>query len=524
VTRLLIALTALLALATATPAAADPASDTAADLTAPDLAVTVSFDRPSFSVLDDIAATVVVTNTGAARATGAKLLHQGTAPFNPPDWGAFAPDGAGAVLEPGQRVELHVASRTNNNHYDVLTLAVEVRGDVPDANPADNTAAAETTVVARTTDVVGNLYGDRDGDRQYDRGEGLQGVRVRTGDGSIDTRTGSDGRFVAQGVPEGYYGLLLSLPAGWWHDESAGITVAAGGGEFLVRAVRDSSALRASIGFDKAVYAVGDTVRERVTLTNTGEADLSGVTARCVEGAGPNQLSGLGWGDLVHHDAPGITVRAGETRTFDFTDVVPPGGRLYGYVKITCWFSTAYRYDDGPAVIARAEVPGGRGSAGGRLYVDRDDDWAVDDGEAVPGVKVFLVDDGGAVVARAVTDRTGRFGFPVVAANSYALRLAGPWQFTDATDMRAGVFDGDTVNVDYRLAPGANQPDLDAPPSPPAPSTVSLVPASPPAPQASARPANLADTGANVVELVAVGVLLLSLGTGLLFARRSRSS
>jgi LPXTG-motif cell wall-anchored protein len=286
-----------------------------------------------------------------------------------------------------------------------------------------------------------------------------------------------------------------------------------GGEDVLLRAVRSSSALRASITFDRGAYAVGDTLRERVTLTNTGTTDLSGVTARCVEGAAPNQLSGLGWGDLVHYTAPGVTVRAGETRTFDFTDVVPAGGRLFGFVTITCWFSTAYKYDDGPVVVARAEVPGGVGSAGGHLYVDRNLNVSVEPGEGVPGVKVFLVADNGAVVGRAVTDALGHFWFVDVPANNYELRLSGPWRPLRNTAWRIGVFAGESMDaMQVQVIPGSIQPDLDPPPAP-APS---------PVPQATVRPSTLADTGASVEELTVLGLLLVLAGVALIAVRRPK--
>jgi LPXTG-motif cell wall-anchored protein len=46
------------------------------------------------------------------------------------------------------------------------------------------------------------------------------------------------------------------------------------------------------------------------------------------------------------------------------------------------------------------------------------------------------------------------------------------------------------------------------------------VPAAVPQAAPSPRPANLADTGADVTELSAIGLLLLLAGAGLLFVRR----
>jgi LPXTG-motif cell wall-anchored protein len=106
-----------------------------------------------------------------------------------------------------------------------------------------------------------------------------------------------------------------------------------------------------------------------------------------------------------------------------------------------------------------------------------------------------------------------------VAANNYELRVAGPWRPRNDTFQRVGVFASDRADsLLYPMLPGPTQPDLDGPrppvsvpPSPPPP---------PPTPQASPRPANLADTGASVVELSALGLLLVAAGTVLLFVRR----
>jgi LPXTG-motif cell wall-anchored protein len=506
---------ALLVLATATPAAATPDG---ADLT-----VTVAFDKTEYLAYEEVTVSLVIANIGTAPATGVTFDYESTEMFGPsswpPNWEEFYPDNGGVVVEPGQRIELPATFTLARETSDVLRTTFEVRSQAPETDTTNNTATAEAAIVTRTTDLVGTLYGDRDGDRQFDQGEALSGVKIRAVSGEDLTRTGDGGRFTIPNLPEGDYMLILGLPAGWQPDESVHVKARVGGGEVLVRAARDSSALRGTISFDKPVYAVGDTIRERVTLTNTGTTDLSGVTARCVEGAAPNQLSGMGWGDLVHYEKPGVTVRAGETRTFEFTDVVPSGGRLFGFITITCWFGTGFMYYEGPEVMARAEVPGGRGSTGGVLFHDRDSDNDVGADEVVPGVKVFLVDSGGKVASRSVTDAAGHFLFADAPAGRYYLRLTGPWKLRDDIGLQVGVYDGAVMEgATYAVAPGPTLPDPDAPP----PSTVEMskVPdaqASPPP-----RPAGLADTGTNVVGLSVVGVLLLLAGAGLLVVRRSR--
>lgn len=510
--------TLVLLLVTAIPAAAAQDAGT-------DLAVTVSFDKPDYLAHERVTATLVVTNNGTAPAAGVTITHETNGPFYPENWYGFDPANGGATVQPGERVEWSVTVELQTV-VDVLRLTVQVNTPDQDTDPANNTASVESTVTTRTTALTGTVYRDLDGDKQFDPGEAMKGVSVKGVGGKpvaeFETRADEAGRFAVPDLPEGNYSLTLGLPAGWQQDESAYVLVVQESHDVLVRALRDSSALRGSVTFDKPSYAVGDTIRERVTLTNTGDTDLAGVTARCVEGAAPNQLSGLGWGDLVHYDAPGVTVRAGETRTFEFTDVVPPGGRLYGFISLTCWFSTAFKYDDGVASVARAEVPGGRGSSGGVLFEDRDNDHHPDPEETVPDIKLFLTRPDGTQVARAVTDATGRFMFTDVPANIYHLRLSGPWRLRDE-GLGLPVFDGEIMKeLPYMVVSGPNHTDPEAPPPPPEVDVVSEAPA----PQAASlpRPANLADTGADVVELTVFGVALLLVGGGLLFVRRRSAS
>ena len=291
--RLVAAAAALMTLVTGTPAAADPAGA--------DLAVTVAFDKPAYFATDTVNVTVTITNNGTAPATGVTLWSESKNSIDVSHWAAF--DEPGTTVEAGEQVVL--PATIDPFHVDEpLRLAVEVRSRTQETDTANNKASVEAPVTVRTTDVNGRLYRDIDGDRQFDAGEELIGVQVEGHGGrpitDFSVRSDDTGRFAARNVPEGRYALTLGLPVGWQTDESQYVEVHPDSGELLVRAVRDSSALRASITFDKPAYAVGDTIRERVTLTNTGKEDLGGVTARCDEGAAPNQLSGLGWGDLVH--------------------------------------------------------------------------------------------------------------------------------------------------------------------------------------------------------------------------------
>jgi hypothetical protein len=512
-TRLAAALAVLLTLMTAAPALAEPAG---ADLT-----VFVTFDKSEYLSYETVMVTYVVANTGTAAAHGVTLTYDTNGPFEPVQWPNFDPANGGTTVEAGERVEWTLYVDSQHFREDVMRLALQVHTPDAETDLTNNAASVEATFTYRTADLVGTLYGDRDGDHVFDPGEAMVGVEIRgiggPPDSAFSARTDENGRFVVKDLPEGTYPLDLRLRGGWQPDESNVVSVRVGGPPALVRAVLSSTDLRSSITFDKTTYQVGETLREHVTLTNTGRTDLAGVTARCVEGAAPNQLSGLGWGDLVHDEGAGVSVRAGETRTWEFTDIVPPGGYLYGFITITCWFSTAFRYDDGPTVLARAEVPGGRGTAGGYLYVDRDssDSYTLD--EAAAGVKLCLVDKDGRVVARTTSDAKGYFVFRDLPANRYPVRLVGPWRAKNGIDLELGVFTDAVIDsIHYAIEPGANQPDPDE-------QTSTNVPR-PPVPQASptpaAHPASLADTGADVADLIRLGLLLLLAGGGLLLGVR----
>jgi len=129
-------------------------------------------------------------------------------------------------------------------------------------------------------------------------------------------------------------------------------------------------------------------------------------------------------------------------------------------------------------------------------------------------VSLLLVDDTGRVGARTSTGADGAFGFVDVPANRYEVRLIGPWRFATDVVVYRQVFGGRVAEAPLEVIPGPEVAD------PEAPATTPVRPSAMPAPQASARPANLADTGASVVELSALALLLLVSGGVLVFAGR----
>jgi len=151
----------------------------------------------------------------------------------------------------------------------------------------------------------------------------------------------------------------------------------------------------------------------------------------------------------------------------------------------------------------RAPVPGGTGSIGGTL-VDPE-------GAPLAGITMRMLDRvTGAEKARAESDGTGRFQLPELPADVYELRPVGPWRLYEAV-FEVQVMAG--VNHEFNplvLKPGPVQED------PEKKQTPAPVDVPPPAPARqgppAAHPAELADTGADVAELTALGALLVVLG------------
>ena len=490
-----------------------------------DLTVSATLDKDSYLAGEQVTVTMRVRNDGDGWADGVYVRPTGNTYVADWEMGGFR-EGSGEYLGPGEEKSVTFSFEMLSLTRPVIELTVGFPG--ADLDPANDRFVLDIPAVLGNVDGV--LYGDKDLDRVVDPGEGLSGVELSLQhefgpfDGMV-VRSGANGRFVMPEAVAGKYSLYAGLPPGWKLDtapDPAYLHVAPGANTPVLRAVRVvKPPLTASIRFDRATYAVGDVIREHVRLTNTGRADLTGITALCTGMGNENELYGRGWGDLEAYSGAGVPLRAGETREFDFTEVVPQGGFDYGRVQIDCWFATDGDHFSGVRAGTSAAVPGGRGGYGGILHLDLDRD-GYQDGEGLRDVKVYLVGSDGTIAARDVTDAGGRFMFADVPAARYELRFVGPWRFIDHSaeflQVRAG------MSQDYMrfgVLPGASQPDPDAPP----PAEPGLPPSAGPAPQGKASvPSHLADTGASVRELAGFGFGLLLVGCWLLFLPTRRES
>jgi hypothetical protein len=490
-----------------------------------DLVASVTLDRDAYLPGEDVQVTLHVANHGDTAADEVVAHVVGNVPLTDSHMGWFWDwePGAGAYVGAGQ-----TQSETFSFVLPAETrpvFALTVSSSAVDAKPSDNRIEVVVPIPGARASLGGVLYGDKDGDGAVDTGEALTGVQLSFHQGMAPwgefvVRTGANGRFTIPELVIGEYWLTVQLPPGWRIDDRSGqpsIHVVPGANTLDLRALRVvKPTLEASVRFDRPSYAVGDTIREHVRITNTGTREISGITALCTGPGNPNELSAVGWGDLAPYTGAGVTLRAGETRDFTFTDVVPQGGYDYGDVHLDCSFGLDQHYQFGVVAHAEAAVPGGRGDLTGTLYLDEGES-GYQDGEGLPHAKVYIVNRSGDIAARTFTDDVGRFTFRGVPAATYELRFVGPWRYAHRSALFWYVVNGRTSEIDLQVLPGPSQPDPDAPPpdpDAPSPSTSD----DPPQPQARGAGVHtgLADTGASVRELTGLGIGLLLVGFWLL--------
>jgi SdrD B-like domain len=489
----------------------------------PDLGVSATFDRAAYHSGDLVGVSVVVTNNGPAPATEVRAHSAGDVFFQPQQWGALSDLGPGARIDPGQSVSVELSDRLTLADG-VIDLEIRVQAAQSDANPGDNWIGITAPVTATTGDYVGVVYGDRNRNGSLDAGEALRGVTVTLQGGvplsHFEQTTDSAGRFSFRDIPAGQYGRYMILPAGWQPPVDYQVTVHEDDPEVLVQATRPlTETLSASVRFAEDTYAAGQEAHLTVTLTNSGPAPLSGITALCT-GAGVGEIHNEypGWGPLSYMVGTGVTIQAGETRTFEVTSVIPDLAFVYGRTFANCLFGSPPERDGNPMANDTARVPGGIGTSGGVLIHDRngDGDYA---GDGLAGATIRLLDRyTGALVASSTTDASGRFLFASLPADTYELRVIGPWKLDNPNDAFFPIrHQRDERRYQILVVPGADQPDPAVPPvEQPAPSAPA------PAPAASPVPPALAATGPGVIETSTTGLALLLVGFGLLVAGRRR--
>ncbi|PWK90876.1 SdrD B-like protein [Lentzea atacamensis] len=503
-----------------------------------DLRGAVKFEKTRYESHETVRMWLTVTNIGGQTAERARLetpIRELDIPES--QWGEFGYGGAGIRIPAGESRTFEVTGKIRDIYGGQLRFWRWI-SYLGRPNPHNSGFEGLVEVVQTRGDITGVVYTDRNRNGQQDHGEAAADVVVEANGGAphgyFKTTTDVSGRFSFNGVPSGSYWVGYTLADGWlvhiegdgpqsWVEPGASVQLTA-------RAERPyRETLKATVVLDKATYAVGDLAKITITLTNTGDREISGIQAACNRIGDGNHLGGsdedpmTGWGDLSYW-GKGVTVGPRETRTFVVTEKVPTAARNKRRVVIACDFAPNPGYNtDGPYGFDWASVPGGSGGLTGPLYHDRNGNYVVDAGEAIPNTRILLLTDkeNGFAVAETVSDDQGTVRFEQVPPGNWWAWVDGPWKFEGEWGGHVQVF-GDVV----------------------ASSGFPVVPGPPPGPEPGGDPGTgdpvdtgdtddsagggtgsaLAKTGASVLGLGVLAVLLVAFGLGARVAGRRRTS
>lgn len=264
---------------------------------------------------------------------------------------------------------------------------------------------------------AGVVYGDGNGNGALDAGEQLPGATLTLwyvhGNGTYTATSDAAGKFSFD-VSAGDYTLGGEVVDGWLIPWKA-VRIDPGTPDLLVRGAPPlNGALAVSMAFTQDSYQPGELAHLTVTLANSGSTPLIGIVAACNRIGDGYLLNGTGpgWGDLVWNR--GVTIAAGETRTFDVSETVPQASLDRG--KVVAAYDFGYsEVDLDNHVDARVEaaVPGGKAVVEGAIGVV-DDRGEVTRG--VAGTEVVLVSDRHCpVTGRQSSDENRHFLFEDVA-------------------------------------------------------------------------------------------------------------
>jgi SdrD B-like protein/uncharacterized protein DUF11 len=191
-----------------------------------------------------------------------------------------------------------------------------------------------------------------------------------------------------------------------------------------------------------ATVTAGETAHYRVTVTNEGSQDLTGVTVQDPWCAGPFEPFALAAAAnrQLTCDHPDLTVAdTGHVNTAKVTGVHYPGGTLG---------------DKTASATITVLPPPSIAKIGDFAWADHDRDGLQDaDEPGVAGLKVTLKDGAGGTVGTATTDETGKYGFEKLKDGTYQVCFAVPADLT-VTRKDAGNDDQDSdADTDGCTAP-----------------------------------------------------------------------
>ncbi|GAB2829166.1 SdrD B-like domain-containing protein [Lentzea nigeriaca] len=497
---------------------------------APDLRGTLTFEKSSYQSHETVRMTATVTNIGSQTAHHAKLSGSLYAVETTEEqWGDFGWRGAGIELASGESRTFQVSGPIRNITDGKVRPSTSIEWDGR-SYPCQCGLSGEVTVVQTRGEISGVAYTDKNRNGQQDAGEAAADVVVEASGGApysyFKTTTDADGRYSFKDVPSGDYGVRHTFAGGWIvHSDGTDPTVRVQPGapvSLTARAERPfHESLSATLVLDKDVYQAGEVATITITLTNSSDRAISGIQAGCNRigdgnhlGGTPNNPNPRGWGELGGN---GVTVGAGETKTFIVKEKVPQAAVQHGKVIAACDFEPNAGYNtDGPFAHDSARVPGGFGSLSGDLYYDRNTNWRFDGGEGIGNTRIVLSDpELGVDVAETVSDDQGHFRFEHVPAGDWVARVDGPWKFADEYGRYAQVVSGSEWHTDFIVVPDVQ----------PATGGGGNTPVTAGGGAGGGGTADaLAKTGASVLGLGVVGVLLVALGLGASVIGRRRQT
>lgn len=508
---------------------APPSSAKQAVAAGPDLKITAAFDKASYDILDTVQVKVTIANIGTEPASRAIVVPSGFnsdgLTYSTEQWGGLLSSKGGVDIAAGAEHVVTLAGTVKNvsKGEALLKAVVEAPADVDTSN---NVLDTKVAVTHRTGSASGTFYGDRNLNGKQDADEALAGVGVRVEGGTphkwATGTTDAAGKVSFADLPVGDYTVSITYLDGWVYETDLAqpkwVVEAGKDSANPVRAVRPlSDKLHASMEFTDKTYAPDDTVHLKITVTNDSEAALT-VYALCAGYGHPFEIgnSGDGWGPFKY-GGTGLPLAAGETKTVEVTDSVPEPSYNHGLVLAACAFGPKPEPGNGsPYAQATAKVPGAVGNAAGRLF-------KITEGTSLPGLKIVLLDlDTEAPVARTVSDDNGNFRFEGLPAGHYQPVVVGPWKVVShrSGPLFAVVKDSDyPQDITVEPGPDVADPDLTTPP------TETTEPTTPPDGSGGAVPpttSGLASTGASVIGITQLGLLLLALGIGTTIIGRRR--
>ncbi|WP_030465438.1 SdrD B-like domain-containing protein [Lentzea aerocolonigenes] len=489
--------------------------------TPPSLSGVIKLDKPRYESHEMVRADVTITNKGGKTAERFRLMD-GFYDLDlgyPSPWGDVRRDGPGVRIPAGESRTFSVTGKIRGFTGGKLRVwgSVDYVGVPEFGNP---TFSAEAEVVQTNGDIGGVVYIDRNHNRQQDPGEEAADVLVEANGGVpysyFKTTTDANGRYSFKNVPSGNYWVGYT-PAGGWVVHSEGdqeIRVVPGTPvQLTARAERPyTEALKATMVLDKSVYSIGEEATITITLSNRAAYEVGHIHAAC-DRAGNGQLGSVpmaeGWGDLRDK---GVTLAAGETKTIIVKEKVPAAARWQNRVVAACDFAPWAAWNlDVVSAYDWASVPGGTGSLAGPLAYDRNKNSVVDPGEAIGNTRIFLMTDReyGAIVAETFSDAEGNVRFDGVPAGDYWSVVDGPWKFEGEWGGHHLITADQLQRTAFLVVPG---------PAPALPDDAGNGQRDEPTVGGGSTGGGtkvaLARTGASVLGLAGLAVLLIALGLG----------